>query len=468
MKKALLCALCLCLPFALFANGASEESSPAKKTPLTFWEHFETFSAMNADLFKDFTAETGLDVEYTLASPDKMLDSMFVAYRSGTLPDIMSMPMQVSESSHMFSEGWFSPLAVDKSYFSQDIQDQMFDGLSTYKGQVYSFPLFSQNHCALLFYHPSMIKECPKSYEEFYQACKKVYKESNGTVYGLVLPMAFTNRMDETFSYLMDAAGNPIMNWYTGEYQYDSAEMIELFSLLAKMWDEGLIMPSSVNFNMKEARERWAAGEAAFMIDGIWNVGITKNNFMPELDDFAVGDVLTPDGNEDYMVYGNPLGGVYFLSANTKYQKEATKLLLAMVGDEYQAKIANVMDQPPFNVNALKVANVHPSYIEGVQIFTEHMATAPYPALRNPNVLKVSSSMKTITPSPCQILQGYFSGALKDWETALHKYNEQITAERNDAIKKANSKGVEVSLNDWIFPNFVYGENYTSDKYADL
>lgn len=467
MKKTLTILFCLmALVLPLFASGAEEQSK--SKAPLTFWEHFETFTKMNEVIFEEFTAETGIEVEYTLASPDKMQDSMYVAFRAGTLPDIMSMPAGISGNSEMFVEGWFKPLTVDKSYFPQEYQDQMFEGLSTFNGEVYSVPLFSKNHCALLFYHPSMVSESPKSYEEFYQACKKVYEDSNGKVYGLVLPMAFTARMNQTFDYMMDAAGSPTTNWLTGEYNYDSPEMIELFALLAKMWDEGLIMPSSVNFNMKEARERWAAGEAAFMIDGIWNVGITKNNFMPELDDFATGDVITPDGNPDYMVYGDPLEGVYFISANSNYQKEATDIILNMISDESQAKIANIMDQPPFNTDSLKTADVHESYIEGVRIFDEHMSTRPYPSLKNPNVLEVLTNMKTITPSPCEILQGYFAGALKDWESALHEYNKLMTAERDAAIKKVQAKGLEVSVDDWKFPNFVYGESYTSDKYGEL
>ena len=465
MKKLVIAIMCLfALAMPLMASGAQEETKA--KAPLTFWEHFETFTKMNADVFEKFTADTGIQVDYTLASPDKMLDSMYVAFRSNSLPDIMSMP--TLGHADMFAEGWFKPLTVDKSYFPQVYQDQMFEGLSLYKGQVYSVPLFSQNHCALLFYHPSMVKEAPKSYEEFYQACKKVYEESNGKVYGLVLPMAFTVRMDETFEFLMDAAGAPTINWLTGEYNWDSKQMIELFALLAKMWDEGLIMPSSVNFNMKEARERWAAGEAAFMIDGIWNVGITKNNFMPDLGDFATADTITPDGNPNYMVYKAPSDGVYFISANTKYQKEATDIILEMISDEYQAKITNGMDQPPFNTDSLKTANVHQSYIDGVDIFTAHMGVRPYPSLRNPAVIEVETNMRTISPSPCQIMQGYFSGALKDWESALHEYNKQITAERDAAIQKAQAKGLNVSVNDWVFPNFVYGESYTSDKYEAL
>lgn len=463
MKKRLIVFMCLfALIFSLFANGNSE----TQKAPLSFWEHFETFSAMNADLFEEFKEKNGIEVDYTLAAPDKMIDSLFVSYRSNQLPDVFSSPFDAGPA-QILGEGWASPLTVGKEYFSEEIQNQLFDGLTTYDGEVYSVPLFSQNNCALMYYHPSMVKNVPSTYEEFYNECKRIYEESNGKVYGIVLPMSFVIRMNETFSYMAEAAHSPVIDWNTGMYQWDSNAMIELFSLLTKMWDEGLILPSSVNFNMKEARERWAAGEAAFLIDGIWNVGITKKNFMPELDDFAVCETITPNG-EDYMIYKNPPEGVYYISRDSSYKQEATEMILAMLDEEYQIKIANVQDQPPFNLSVLEKASVHQSYLDSVEIFTKTMGIKPFLGIRNPDALKIESNMKTVNPTPCEILNGYFSGAIKDWETALHNYNKQLTEARDEAIMKCQSMGLNVSINDYVFPNFVYGESYTPDKYSEL
>lgn len=466
MKKTMLVVLCaFCVVFSLFSNGATEKA----KKPLQWWEHLETFTTMNNDMFSDFTKNTGIEVEYTLASPDKMMDSLLVSYRSNSLPDIFSLPFDGNSIlSTMFTEGWFQKLTVDKSYFPKEIQDSMFEGLTLHDGDVYALPMFSQNHCALLFYQPSLTGDkVPVTYEEFYQSCKEVYENSNGKTYGLILPMTFTTRMDETFNYMMDAAQSPVMDYHTGEYRYDSKEMIELFQLLTKMWDEGLIHPSSVNFNMKEARERWAAGEAAYLIDGIWNIGITKKNFNPELKDFEVAEIIRPK-NEDYMIYDSPMKGNYFISCTSEYQQEATDLLLTTISEDYQIKVANVMDQPPFNLEVLAKAEVHPTYIEACDIFTNTMGYYPYPILRNKDVAEVTTLMRTISPSPCEILNGYFSGAIKDWESELHKYNDAMTAERELAISKAQAAGFNVSIKDWQYPNFVYGESYTDEKYAEL
>jgi multiple sugar transport system substrate-binding protein len=73
--------------------------------------------------------------------------------------------------------------------------------------------------------------------------------------------------------------------------------------------------------------------------------------------------------------------------------------------------------------------------------------------------------MREIHPNPAEILQGYYSGSIKDWKSELVKYNTAMTNERDRAIKAVQAKGVKVSIDDWKFSNWTYGMNYTSDKY---
>ena len=168
------------------------------------------------------------------------------------------------------------------------------------------------------------------------------------------------------------------------------------------------------------------------------------------------------------MIYKNPSAGVYFISSSSSHPEEATELLMGMLDDEYQVKIANVQDQPPFNLEALEKADVHQSYIDSVNFFNESIGMQPYLGIRNLDALQIQGNMKTVSPTPCEILNGYFSGAITDWETALHQYNDNLTAARDEAIEKCQKLGMDVSINDYIFPNFVYGESYTMEKYSEL
>lgn len=75
--------------------------------------------------------------------------------------------------------------------------------------------------------------------------------------------------------------------------------------------------------------------------------------------------------------------------------------------------------------------------------------------------------MRDIHPNPAEILQGYCSGSVKDWKSELVKYNDAITKERDRAIAKCRKDGANVSINDWIFTNYTYGESYLTDMYED-
>ena len=116
-------------------------------------------------------------------------------------------------------------------------------------------------------------------------------------------------------------------------------------------------------------------------------------------------------------------------------------------------------------LSAVAQANVHQTYIDVIDIFSRTMAFEPDPLLRNPEIAEVLAEMRPVSPNPAEILQGYYSGAITDWRSELRSYNAAMTAERERAIERARSRGANVSINDWIFPNWNYGMNFTTDSY---
>jgi multiple sugar transport system substrate-binding protein len=73
--------------------------------------------------------------------------------------------------------------------------------------------------------------------------------------------------------------------------------------------------------------------------------------------------------------------------------------------------------------------------------------------------------MKDVHPNLGEIAQGAFSGDVTDIKAALTTFNDQMTAERDAAIAAVQAEGGEVSIEDWIFADWVAGEDFTSDKY---
>lgn len=471
MKKRILVAMTLVLLVCgtAFAGGASESpKASAEPKTVEWWDHFLPLAELHKGLFAESEAETGVPIVYTQYDPAKQNEALLLAFRTNSCPDVFSKTMSVSEVS-MYKEGWFSPLAVEKKDLPQYIQDALFEGYTMFDGKVYSFPSMSINHNALLWYHANQLAEeaVPGTFDEARALAKKITAESGRKQYGFIVPIAFTQRMNDTIEDLMMASGSPgWIDWNTGEYQYASDAAFKVFEFFTGLYDDGSVHPASVNLDMRAARERWAAGEAALLMDGAWNIGVVKSSFPEIYDSVGVVGPLRVDASQDYMVYKTPPKGNFFISANSDAVEAATHTLLKFMGEEYYIGLARNMDQPPLDLSAVGRANVHPSYKKLCGIFSETMGYRPDPILGNLNVAQVNTEMREIHPNPAEILQGYYSGAIKDWKSELVKYNDAMTAERARAVKKVQSQGVDVSLDDWIFPNFTYGESFLSDMYT--
>ena len=127
------------------------------------------------------------------------------------------------------------------------------------------------------------------------------------------------------------------------------------------------------------------------------------------------------------------------------------------------------MDQPPLNTAALANAtDIAQVYVNGCNIMASQMSYRPEPQIRNSAVSEVYTELMSISPNVGDIYVGYITGAISDWESALDEYTETMNAELDRAIEVCRSMGADVSRDDWVFPNFVRGENYTNEKYAEL
>lgn len=458
----------------VFAGGVSETADVSKvmekeaKT-LQWWDHFLPIAPLHQQIWDANEAKTGVKVQYTQYDPAKQNEALLLAFRSGQCPDVFSMTFAGNPEPSMYKDGWFSPLAITKDQLPPAIQKTLFEGYTMFDGKIYSFPTMNVlNHNVPLWYHKSMMteNEIPSSFAEARDVAKKITQKSGGKVFGVVLPLSFTVRMNASIDDWMYACGGPgPIDWKTGNYMYDSKYMYEVFDFLTGLKDDGSVHPSSVNLDMRQARERWAAGEAAMLFDGSWNIGVVKNNFAAIIDDIGVAEPVRFDASKPYTIYRDPPKGTFYISSQSKAVKEATEILMQLTSADYYIKLAERMDQPPLDLSAVQLANVHPTYKKVIDIFGKTMAYRPNPLLRNLAVGDVYAEMRDVHPNPAEILQGYYAGAIKDWKKELVKYNDAMAKERNRAIKKVQDAGGKVSLDDWVFSNWEYGMNFTSDKY---
>jgi multiple sugar transport system substrate-binding protein len=427
---------------------------------------------MHQELWDSYAARTGNRVEYTQYDPARQSDALLLAFQASQCPDVFSFTLS-SHPAILYKEGWFSPMTLTREQLPQHIRDSLFEGVTMFDGKVYSFPTMNNlNHNAASWYFKKPVADAgyarfPQTFAEFREMGKKITQQSGGNMYGLILPIAFTGRMFDTIKDWVNACGgDKDINWKTGEYQYASQAYFDVFEFLTGLKDDGSVHPVSVSLDMRAARERWAAGEAAVLFDGSWNVGvIAGGNFPGVLENMAVDEPVRKNAQAAYKIYRQPPGGVFYISGQSKSAAEATEILREFTSDEYYIKLAERMDQPPLKLSAVSQAKVHSTYIEVINIFGRTMAYEPDPLLRNPEVAEAYAEMRPVNPNPAEILQGYYSGAITDWRAELAKYNAAMTAERERAIQRAQARGAKVSVNDWIFPNWNYGMNFTTDNY---
>lgn len=473
----LVASLFLFAGFLVWAGGQTEKNAPASdtgKTTIVWWDHYLPLVPLHQKIWDKYMADhPNVDIQYTQYDPNKLSEALQLANRSNQMPDVFPDVLGVPVSS-LYHEGWFSPMDISIKDIDPAIAKNLFEGYSIFDGKVYSFPTFSNlNHPAITWYNKDLIKAAgyteatvPTDYAGLRELAKKVTQQSGGKAYGIILPLKFTSRMQTTIDDLAMAAGGPgPIDWHTGKYTYDSKYYQDVFNFIIGLSNDGSVDPASSSLDMRQARERWATGEAALLLDGSWNIGVVDQNFKSFEDKVAVTSVPVPKTGVPFSINRGPAAGTFWISGQSKHPDVATDILKRFMTDDYFVGLAERMDQPPLKLSAVAKADVHPTYKKVIGYFQDEMHYAPDPLLKNPAAAKVNTEMKEIHPNPAEILQGVFAGAVSDYKAALRKYNDAMNAERERAIKAVDAAGANVSITDWVFPNWKSGVDYSRDMY---
>ena len=149
------------------------------------------------------------------------------------------------------------------------------EGYGSIEGTVYTFPLYSSLHGALMMYYNKNVLEdlgyteadIPGSWEEFMTFGKELHEKSGGKTYALTFGAA-TNYLS---TFLLNQLSAPIspesgFNYKTGQYNYNTPGYIETMQYLKKAYDEKVLHPATIDADTGKAYSLIKTGEAAFMI----------------------------------------------------------------------------------------------------------------------------------------------------------------------------------------------------------
>lgn len=457
--------------------------SPAlaqEETPVQWWDQFGPLVPLHETLWDAYTVEhPEVRLEYTELNPAEMGQALQLAFRSGQAPDVHTLVGLDVPPSQLVAQGWFTPL----TNFNADtplLRDALFEGATIFDGQVYSFPIFSpRQHETTLWFNRAMMEEAgfdpevgPRTWDEVREAASAITESGNGRTYGLLLPIQLADRMGNHVGDLAEIAGFPgaaglngSFNWSTGEYNDGATSIVQAIEFLLAFQEDGSLHPASSSLDAREGRVRWAAGEAGMFFDGPWNAGVLQLNYPEVIDGIGVARIPVPDINQPSYTYSGPPEGIFWVSSQSEQPEIATQILQLLTSDEYYIGLAEQMDQPPLDLSAVERANVHPIYRRTISYFLDTVRLSPNPLLKNPNVAQVYAEMRAVNPNLGEIVQGVFSGGVRDLEATLQGYADQLSSERERAIQVVQDRGVEVSLDDWAFTNWQPGEDYTPERY---
>lgn len=457
---ALTAALCLSCVASASADGGT----------MKWWDQFATLMDTHQAIYDAFEAETGVHVDYENFDAASFREAFDLALSSDQAPDILSYAWDANNAVAKYQEGNFAPLTVSKEDLPQYVQDALVEGYTMFDGEVYSFPTFNINHQALLWYNTNLVEEVPASLAEFRELLKEL-TNADANQYGIALPMTDTTRIGNIIKYTTALSGGTVdFDYATGQYVYNSDLLKQVFQFFVDIWEDGSVHPASTTLKTRTVRERWVNDEVAFAIDGCWYPGSVNTAFGAEvLTKLGVSGMPIVDSSvTNGLVGAAPQVGTFYVTSGCEDTEAATKLLMKLLDDDYAIQLAGAMDQPPLNTEAIEKADVAEVYVKGCQIMASQMGYYPEPQVRNPEVADVYAELTTITPNIGDIYVGYVTGAISDWESALDEYNQAMNEELDRAIETCQAMGSNVSREDWIFPNYVQGESYTADKYAEL
>ena len=227
--------------------------------------------------------------------------------------------------------------------------------------------------------------------------------------------------------------------------------MIETFELFNNMAKDQSFHPSTFSIRAPEARALFGSGQAGFLVQGVWCIGVWgKEN--PDLNLGVMPPPVSSSGRIGSVAFSsaNPWLGI---SAKSKHPEAAAQFLKALYSTEYDYQKDNVSNGVFFSsVEGINEAYINNSVLqEYYAAANEVMRVAPNPKSRHPETVAFYQEYKDVSPGIGDLLQGVVAGAITDIPKSLTDYSRKVSAAFEKAVEQANKKDSNVTAEDFRF-----------------
>jgi multiple sugar transport system substrate-binding protein len=278
------------------------------------------------------------------------------------------------------------------------------------------------------------------------------------------------NRMQILINAFANVAGGQIPQvakalTVNGRINYDSDAMKSAFALFKQLYDDGSIHPDTVNLSAPEAREYFAQGEAAFLMQGNWCISAWDATY-PDMNYGVMAVPVPDDGAKGHIAAEEPAPwmGIY---KNSKHPQAAADYLMALYayteGYQYQQDLVGKAGQLSIVKGMVEEHLSNENSIDYYNLANETSMPIPSATIRDINVYEFYSNVVDVQPGIGNLFQGLISGGLDDYESALTTLSDQLTEEWKRA---AQETGIDFSV--FEFPNWDPMKAYTAEDYNEL
>ncbi|MBB6735415.1 ABC transporter substrate-binding protein [Cohnella zeiphila] len=467
------------------ASGtAAADTASGSKAPvtITYWSRWpESRQAIEqtiADFEKDYP---NIHVDFPDIVSSQYPAQLQAAISSNSLPDIFanSNAVPIDQLNRLGLIHNLDDVLTDER--KQQFYDGTWtEGYTTLDGSVYALPHFTpRRYSHMLYYNKDVLakaglteNDVPKSWEDLEKVGEKI-RQVGSDVYPLILGIKtdwlVTGYIGQMATAIKpEVVPNDGFNLKTGQYEFDSPGYVESVEFLKKLQDEKLLHPNSLVIDYREASSLFAAGKAAFVIDGTFlSSELQQNN---KFNDFGVAPLPTKDGKPSYYAFQGETKATVHVSKNTKHYEEVKLFLNYYMDHFYVNQLKLGVEGSPI-VEQNKTTQVdNPQFLQAQDIQDKAFILSPHPYTRNKAAVQVNTELNGKKPKENvgQIVEGYLAGQVTDLKGQLAQLSAGYNQALKESIDKVSRSGAKISATDYQFPNWTPFEPYTSDKYAEL
>ncbi len=337
----------LVLASALAASTAFSAALPAYADGEVSISHYFTGELGRVgleEIFKQFTAETGVSVVDSPIGHEDFKTGILVRAAGNSLPDVFSY-WAGARTQFVVDAGNLHSIAAmwDANGLGDVVAKSIADGATLYNGDRYLVPF--GYHYAGMFYNTKVmadagVTDLPKTWEEFVALCETLKAKG-------VTPIALgsKNRWPAQFwfDYLLLRTAGPdyraaLMNG-TASYADDQVKLA--MQRWKELVDAGYFAPNANADDWTDAADKVARGDAAMTLMGTWITGYWNGIELKPGEDYDFFEFpKMADGVANAAV--GPVDGLV-ISANAPNVANAEKLLNFLVSNpDVQAKWAGI------------------------------------------------------------------------------------------------------------------------------